>query len=358
MLADHMIGGCRVAACGSRSPLLAAISADAGLWYWLSLSPLQRLVLHGRARAGVKVLIVGIDGATFSVMKPLLAAGRAPELQEADRRRRPRRAALREPDGLAGALDHDRDRPAARRTTASKASSSSARAKSRAAASWSGRPIARPWRSGTSWDRLRRDVGLPRLVGLVARRAGQRLGRLGPVHARALERMAGPEAARAHGLPRGADAGTAAPDRRAVRPADGRDRQARRAVAGRARRVPGGEEAGVRPRSLGLQVRVLQPALLREDGAAAARAAAAGPDRPVPRGERPGVALLLALLRAVGISRGGRSREGRPPGPAGSELVPAQRRLSGGAAGARRRRRRSCSSCPTMASRRRGSCPC
>lgn len=61
--------------------VLAAISADAGLWYWLSLSPLQRLVLTTRP-SGVKVLIVGIDGATFSVMKPLLAQDALPNFRK------------------------------------------------------------------------------------------------------------------------------------------------------------------------------------------------------------------------------------------------------------------------------------
>lgn len=59
--------------------LVVALSAGA-LGYWLSLSPLRRVTLRTHPTS-VKVLLVGIDGATFRVLDPLLAAGEAPSFK-------------------------------------------------------------------------------------------------------------------------------------------------------------------------------------------------------------------------------------------------------------------------------------
>jgi Type I phosphodiesterase / nucleotide pyrophosphatase len=59
--------------------LLLAVLAGA-LGYWYSLPPLRRLILRTRP-SSVKVLLVGIDGATFRVLDPLIRAGHAPHLQ-------------------------------------------------------------------------------------------------------------------------------------------------------------------------------------------------------------------------------------------------------------------------------------
>ncbi len=60
--------------------LLASMAAGASLVYWLSLTPLQRLVMRTRP-THLKVLIVGIDGATFGVINPLLAQRALPNFQ-------------------------------------------------------------------------------------------------------------------------------------------------------------------------------------------------------------------------------------------------------------------------------------
>lgn len=60
---------------------LASISVGASLAYWFSLPPLQRLVLRTRP-TNLKVLIVGIDGASFGVMKPLLARSALPNFRK------------------------------------------------------------------------------------------------------------------------------------------------------------------------------------------------------------------------------------------------------------------------------------
>jgi predicted AlkP superfamily phosphohydrolase/phosphomutase len=64
-----------------RWPLLLVFAlAAAAVGYWFSLPPLRRLALRTRP-SGVKVLLVGIDGATFRVLDPLLAAGQAPQFK-------------------------------------------------------------------------------------------------------------------------------------------------------------------------------------------------------------------------------------------------------------------------------------
>ena len=60
---------------------LASIAGGASLMHWLSLSPLQRLVLRTRP-TNVKVLVVGIDGATFRVINPLLAQNALPNFRK------------------------------------------------------------------------------------------------------------------------------------------------------------------------------------------------------------------------------------------------------------------------------------
>ncbi len=60
--------------------LLALVLAGGALAYWFSLPPLRRLVLRSHP-TNVKVLLVGIDGASFRVLDPLLAAGEAPQFQ-------------------------------------------------------------------------------------------------------------------------------------------------------------------------------------------------------------------------------------------------------------------------------------
>jgi hypothetical protein len=60
--------------------LLAALLLAAPFAWWLSLPPLRRLTLRTEP-TNLKVLLVGIDGATFRVLDPLLAAGEAPHFE-------------------------------------------------------------------------------------------------------------------------------------------------------------------------------------------------------------------------------------------------------------------------------------